>query len=254
MESFMFSKNKTDNPQQSLTDYSEGCLDNFCCDSNIASITSATPTTSLNRNPEHSRNKDFKSLRLNTFIPNVGRVKECRSNKNYETICSEYEHLIIKVINSFKSISLKPDFHDLIQEGFLILCESVEIFDSSDSSNFEEFANQYIQTRLKALRREQLYTPKIFKELLKNGVVLMQLPSMSEREIDEYKSLLLNGVKNLSFKQRLIISRLYGFQSEPTTMRKIAKDLEISYEAVRRLHKRALINLAQNLDLHLFTS
>ncbi len=250
----MFSKYKTDYPQQNLTDCSEGWLDNFCCDNSIASIISTTPTTSLNRNPEHSRNKDFKSLRLNTFIPNVGRVKECQSNKDYETICSEYEHLIIKVVNSFKSISLKPDFHDLIQEGFLILCESVKMFDSSDSSNFEEFANQYIQTRLKALRREQLYTPKIFKNLLKNGVVLMQLPSMSEREIDEFKSLLLKGVKNLSFKQRIIISRLYGFHSEPTTMRKIAKNLEISYEAVRRLHKRALINLAQNLDLHLFTS
>lgn len=251
MESVMFSEIRTHFSRQNQADRSVKHCANIGYKNRNSSVVDTIGMTLSALNTTGSRRSNSRIFGDDIKVSTDEEHKQCCLNEQYERICSEYNYLILRSIKSFKTILLKSDLHDLIQEGFLVLCETLETFDTNKPERFEEVANQNIQARLKSLRREQFSTGKIFNEAVRQGVNLVQAPLICAKEIDETQSLLIKGIQELSTKQIIVIYRLYGFQGEPETMQEIAREIQVSYESVRRLHKRALSKLSRILDLQM---
>jgi RNA polymerase sigma factor (sigma-70 family) len=251
MESVMFSEIRTHFSWQNHADCSVNYWASIGYKSRTSSLVDTIGMALSILNSTGSRKLNSKLLGNDIEVSTDEERKQCCLNEQYVRICSEYNYLILRSIKSFKTILIKSDLHDLIQEGFLVLCETLETIDTTKPERFEEVANQNIQSRLKSLRREQFSTRKIFTEAVRQGVNLVQKPLICDKEIDEARLLLIKGIQALSTKQRIVIYRLYGFHGEPETMQVIAREIQVSYESVRRLHKRALSKLSRILDLQM---
>lgn len=251
MESVMFSEIRTHCSRQNQVDRPVKYWASIDYKNRNSSIVDPIGMTLSVLNSTGSRRLNSRLFRDDIEVSTDEERKQYCLNEQYERICSEYNYLILRSIKSFKTILVKSDLHDLVQEGFLVLCETLEIFDITEPERFEEVANQNIQARLKSLRREQFSTRKLFNKAVRQGVNLVQAPLVCAKEIDETQSLLIKGIQALSTKQIIVIYRLYGFHGEPETMQEIAREIQVSYESVRRLHKRALSKLSRILDLQI---
>ena len=201
-----------------------------------------------------SRRLSSSSVSFNCGCCKDSSCEQLYSNNLCQMICVKYSYLIVRAIKSFRTILFKSDLNDLVQEGFLVLCESAKSLDIDDFEDFNKTISMKIEARLKKLRRKQLSYNSVSKLLISESLETTQFIPRIEDETSEIKFIILQGIQCLSVKQRELLYRLYGFYGEPSTIKDIAEESRVSHESIRRLHKRALSNLALNPEIQMLAA
>ena len=182
-------------------------------------------------------------------------------------IIINYSNLVHYVIHHSKFINLNVvDEKDYFQFGIEGLSEAIDRFDPDFGTKFETYAIQRIRGKIiDELRKLQIKprtqsseNPILYSNVSLNhsidkedGYMLYEvIPSESETPVEiadktEEKELLVEAIKELNERERLIISLYYY---ENLNYREIADILKITVSRVSQIHSKVLKDLKQILE------
>jgi RNA polymerase sigma factor for flagellar operon FliA len=182
-------------------------------------------------------------------------------------IIINYSNLVHYVIHHSKFINLNVvDEKDFFQFGIEGLSEAIDRFDPDFGTKFETYAIQRIRGKIIDELRKLQIKPRTqssenavpFSNVSLNnsidkedGYLLYEvIPSEAETPVDiadksEEKELLVDAIKQLNERDRLIISLYYY---ENLNYREIADILKITVSRVSQIHSKVLKDLKQILE------
>ncbi|GBD88094.1 RNA polymerase sigma factor FliA [bacterium BMS3Abin03] len=193
------------------------------------------------------------------------------SNSNLKKeIIKQYTNLVYYVIKRSKFVNLEiMDNGDFFQFGIEGLSEAIDRYDPDYGTKFETYAIQRIRGKIiDELRKIQIkprsmtnsdgnkpyYTNVSLNQPAdqEEGYLLSEtIPDDKETpetttEKNEEKYLLMNAIKGLPEKQRLVITLYYY---EDLTYKEIAKILAITVSRVSQIHSQVVKILRRNLQV-----
>ena len=165
-----------------------------------------------------------------------------------EIILRKFTPLLIK--NIIKYFGKNQDFYDLLQEGRVVILQSIRDFDENLGVPFPGYVKRqifyhYINERKKI--REYLILDQPLND---GGFCLMDRLIKEERRLEEdylskvEKELLYIGLEKLTPKQKEIILDYY-FKGK--TLKSIAEKKGLSYQSIIKLKARALKRLQKEI-------
>lgn len=197
--------------------------------------------------------------------------KEEPSSLLKKRIMVNYTNLVYYVIHNSKFMNLNVvEEKDFFQFGVEGLSEAIDRFDPDFGTKFETYAIQRIRGKIiDELRKLQIkprtnYTLNDPTKVVYRNVSIDQpydsdetftlsdiLPSEYELPDDEYnaleqKELLVDAIKRLSERDRLIISLYYY---EHMNYKEISKILDITVSRVSQLHSKIMKELKTKIEL-----
>ena len=198
--------------------------------------------------------KENKTLSLEKYLQEISREPLLSQKEEVELSKKIHEgdrkaldrlvranlRFVVTVANQYKDQGLS--LPDLINEGNVGLIKAAEKFDEKRGFKFISYAVWWIRERiLHALVNEQRHLARQF---------LNEQPSPDSlivpvRQTNESFSVEMNqALSLLSERERLIIERTYGLNSQPEmTLEEIGKSLELSRERVRQIREKAIRKL-----------
>ncbi|NMA68497.1 MAG: RNA polymerase sporulation sigma factor SigK, partial [Desulfitobacterium sp.] len=156
------------------------------------------------------------------------------------------------------------DSDDLISIGTIGLIKGIDTFDPGKGTKLATYAARCIENEilmhLRSLKKSRgeisLYDP-IGTDKEGNQISLVEVlasegEAISERIENEFEQrVLLDKVKNLTHRERLVLQLRYGLMNSPRrTQREIAKALGISRSYVSRIEKKAIQKLVEEMEDH----
>lgn len=156
------------------------------------------------------------------------------------------------------------DSDDLISIGTIGLIKGIDTFDPGKGTKLATYAARCIENEilmhLRSLKKSRgeisLYDPigtdKEGNEISLLEVLASEGEAISERIENEFEQrILLDKVKNLTQRERLVLQLRYGLMNSPRrTQREIAKALGISRSYVSRIEKKAIQKLVEQMEDH----
>lgn len=148
--------------------------------------------------------------------------------------------LVISSINKYYSIG---EYEDLIQEGNILIMESIEKFDTEYGVHFLG----YIKSKLKYyyLNKNKVEKEFSLNELDDNGVEFIErivsdinIEDMILKEIEN--RYLLSSLNKITEREKEIVLKFYF---EELSLREIAEELNIKYQTVANLKTNAIKKL-----------
>jgi RNA polymerase sigma factor (sigma-70 family) len=155
-----------------------------------------------------------------------------------------------------KQYRYMPNYEDLNQEGMVGLIKAVRIFDYTRFPNFFVFANQWIVNGVKraAKKHDVVYNPNKKRVLYKTDEEMENL-LVDDRSLDDavdeerVHAAVGHAVGALSKRDRVIVSKIFGFDGDEHTLRDLESCCGLSYERIRQLKNKALEKLKFNKAL-----
>ncbi|MGE4271565.1 MAG: RNA polymerase sporulation sigma factor SigK [Desulfitobacterium sp.] len=156
------------------------------------------------------------------------------------------------------------DSDDLISIGTIGLIKGIDTFDSGKGTKLATYAARCIENEilmhLRSLKKSRgevsIYDPigvdKEGNEISLMDVLAFEGEAISDRIESEFEQrVLLDKVKNLTRRERLVLQLRYGLMNSPRrTQREIAKTLGISRSYVSRIEKKAIQKLMEQMEDH----
>lgn len=156
------------------------------------------------------------------------------------------------------------DSDDLISIGTIGLIKGIDTFDPGKGTKLATYAARCIENEilmhLRSLKKSRgevsIYDPigvdKEGNEISLMDVLASEGEAISDRIESEFEQrILLNKVKNLTRRERLVLQLRYGLMNSPRrTQREIAKALGISRSYVSRIEKKAIQKLMEEMEDH----
>jgi len=185
-----------------------------------------------------------------------------------KTIILNYTNLVHYVIHNSKFINMNIfDDRDYFQFGIEGLNEAVDRFDPEYGTKFETYAIQRIRGKIIDELRKAQIKPRVLTKDDPNQIQYMNvsinqpvskedgsmlyevLPAdvetpEQETEKQEAKELLVEAIKNLNERDRMVIT-LYYF--EHLSYKEIAEVLDISVSRISQIHSKIIENLKSML-------
>jgi len=195
--------------------------------------------------------------------------KEQPNPSTKKKIMVNYTNLVHYVIHNSKFINLNVvDEKDFFQFGVEGLSEAIDRFDPDYGTKFETYAIQRIRGKiideLRKLQIKPRSKPQAENEIQYRNISLNQtfnneegymlsevIPSEAETPDEvlhksEKKELLIEAIKNLNERDRLIISLYYY---ENLNYKEIAEIIDITVSRVSQIHSKIIKELKGQLDL-----
>jgi len=156
------------------------------------------------------------------------------------------------------------DSDDLISIGTIGLIKGIDTFDPGKGTKLATYAARCIENEilmhLRSLKKSRgevsIYDPigvdKEGNEISLMDVLASDGEAISVRIENEFEQkVLLDKVKNLSRRERLVLQLRYGLMNNPRrTQREIAKAMGISRSYVSRIEKKAIQKLMEEMEDH----
>jgi len=156
------------------------------------------------------------------------------------------------------------DSDDLISIGTIGLIKGIDTFDPGKGTKLATYAARCIENEilmhLRSLKKSRgevsIYDPigvdKEGNEISLMDVLASDGEAISVRIENEFEQkVLLDKVKNLSKRERLVLQLRYGLMNNPRrTQREIAKAMGISRSYVSRIEKKAIQKLMEEMEDH----
>ena len=156
------------------------------------------------------------------------------------------------------------DSDDLISIGTIGLIKGIDTFDPTKGTKLATYAARCIENEilmhLRTLKKSRgevsIYDPigvdKEGNEISLMDILASEGEAISDRIENEFEQrVLLDKVKNLTRRERLVLQLRYGLMNSPRkTQREIAKALGISRSYVSRIEKKAIQKLMEQMEDH----
>lgn len=163
------------------------------------------------------------------------------------------------------------DFDELVSEGYMAMVEAAHKFDASRGTQFAAYAGPFIRKAMeKAIERQKaLYrVPKDERKFahktaskalsidapLNSGKEFTLLDVLAnpdavhadeETEFLQIKNDLMECLKVLDERERIVVEKFYGIGTSHLTLAEIAEDLNIKRERARQIRNKAVRKMAK---------
>lgn len=170
--------------------------------------------------------------------------------------------LVAHLVKKFDGTGEDPD--DLISIGTIGLIKGIDTFNPAKGTKLATYAARCIENEilmhLRSLKKSRgevsIYDPigvdKEGNEISLMDVLATQGESISDKVENEFEQVaLLEKVKKLNRRERLVLELRYGLMNNPRrTQREIARALGISRSYVSRIEKKAIQKLMIEMEDH----
>jgi RNA polymerase sigma factor (sigma-70 family) len=157
------------------------------------------------------------------------------------------ERLVTRGLPAIHSIAVRYGelglpLEDLVQEGTVGLLEAIDQYQRDRGADFESYARSRIH---RAMRDALLEKASPLDSAVVDGTAPDPEAATVSREqvraIDD-------AVDTLPERQRIVVSRHFGFGCEPQEIAEVAAHLHVSQQRVRAIERDALYTLRDELD------
>jgi RNA polymerase sigma factor (sigma-70 family) len=160
--------------------------------------------------------------------------------------CSR-DRLVTRGLRTVRSVApryrdLGLPLEDLVQEGSLGLLEAIDQYEPGRGTDFESYARRRIR---RAIREALLEKCPRFDSVAANG----STPGPEAATVaDEQVRAIDDAVDALPERQRVVVTRHFGFGCEPQEIAEVAASLHVSQQRVRTIERDALYTLRDELE------
>ncbi|MHB1653754.1 MAG: RNA polymerase sporulation sigma factor SigK [Desulfitobacteriaceae bacterium] len=210
------------------------------------------------REEEESR---YLSILGASKIPGIRSRKEALEIEHARNMLVEHNlRLVAHLVKKFDGTG--EDNDDLISIGTIGLIKGINTFDPGKGTKLATYAARCIENEilmhLRSLKKTRgevsIYDP-IGVDKEGNEITLMDVLGSEEEAISDQvenefeQRALLEKVKKLTRRERLVLSLRYGLMNSPRrTQREIARTLGISRSYVSRIEKKAIQKLLEEMN------
>ncbi|AGA69890.1 RNA polymerase, sigma 27/28 subunit, RpsK/SigK [Desulfitobacterium dichloroeliminans LMG P-21439] len=194
--------------------------------------------------------------------PEVTAKEQIKAEYARNKLVEHNLRLVAHLVKKFDGTG--EDSDDLISIGTIGLIKGIDTFDLGKGTKLATYAARCIENEilmhLRSLKKSRgeisIYDPigvdKEGNEISLMDVLAFEGEAISDRIESEFEQrVLLDKVKNLTRRERLVLQLRYGLMNSPRrTQREIAKALGISRSYVSRIEKKAIQKLMEQMEDH----
>ena len=181
----------------------------------------------------------------------IEKQKEIVSLQN--KIVNDLSFLVYSQVKSYRRFS---NYDDLVQEGLIGLLRAVRKFNFRLFPNFFIYSERWIRHSVKraASRFDVVYCPNK-KRVVYTGLAESSEEMAADNPEEEYaikeKAQKVRDVLNeLSSRDKEIVERIFGFNSNPQTLRGIGPNYNLTHERIRQIKNQAISKLKKSESLN----
>ena len=187
----------------------------------------------------------------------IEKLKVDKHNKETQAEVTTLQNKVVKDLSFMVYNQVKPyrkfsNYDDLLQEGFIGLLRAVRKFNPKLFPNFFIYSERWIRHSVKraASRFDVVYCPNK-KRVIYTGLaessddVALENPE-EEYAVQEKAQKVRDVLNELPDREREIVEKIFGFNSNPQTLRKIGPTYDLTHERIRQIKNQVISKLKKN--------